>query len=387
MLTGINFSPPLYFLFNFCLQLVLPTSIEQLRTQSLIFIIIGILLSFLISRKVFGSTPAFIATVLVASQSNLLLSQAQEARHYAMFFAFGAWVLYIQSLNDIAVNKYKWLTFLSHFCLCQVHYLGIIFSGLVGLSYLISNKEKAIINKIPFPLITSWIISVPVYLFFLSKQSSHLGNWPKPNELSDLFASYNDTLLSLTILVPCLALILTKKSNTDIKRFSNTETNCSRPTVITSFLWLSVPFIFWVISHVTPLNLFVDRYFIPKEVAVILLVACGFNLIIQKLTRQKFKSIPLVSALGLSLVLILISTKRAAFGLNKDTNYHHSLIIEESYHTSEIPIILEGDPKYFPNAYLNRNEYIFLMKDKELTKLYKHFSKRINFYKYVSKTI
>ena len=70
----------------------------------------------------------------------------------------------------------------------------------------------------------------------------------------------------------------------------------------------------------------------------------------------------------LSVILILISTKRHAFGLNKDTNYHHSLIIEESYLTSKQPIILEGDPKYFPNAYLNRNEYFLLIEDENLTK-------------------
>ena len=387
MLTGINFSPPLYFLFNFCLQLIFPISIEQLRIQSLAFIIIGIILSFLISRKIFGNTIAFFSTILVASQSNLLLSQAQEARHYAMFFVCGAWVLYIQSLNDLTVKKYKWFTFLGHFCLCQVHYTGIIFSFLSGLAYFFTYKNKGMWKRVPISITLCWLVSIVSYLFYLTEQKSVLNTWPKPNELSDLLASYNDSLLIITIIIPCLAFIISTNFKGDTNTLKKEEADCSRPIVITSFLWLSVPFIFWVISHVTPLNLFVDRYFIPKEVAVILLVACGFNLIIQKLTRQKFKSIPLVSALGLSLVLILISTKRAAFGLNKDTNYHHSLIIEESYHTSEIPIILEGDPKYFPNAYLNRNEYIFLMKDKELTKLYKHFSKRINFYKYVSKTI
>ena len=142
MLTGINFSPPLYFLFNFCLQLVFPTSIEQLRIQSLVFIIIGIVLSFLLTRNIFGTVVAFFATMLIVSQSNLLFSQAQEARNYAMFFTCGAWVLYLQSLNDIADKKYKWLTFLSHFCLCQVHYLGIIFSFLSGVAHFLTPKNK-----------------------------------------------------------------------------------------------------------------------------------------------------------------------------------------------------------------------------------------------------
>ena len=77
--------------------------------------------------RIFGSTTAFIGTILVASQSNLLLSQAQEARHYAMFFACGAWVLYMLSFYEGATKKTLWITFLAHFCLCQIHYFGIIF--------------------------------------------------------------------------------------------------------------------------------------------------------------------------------------------------------------------------------------------------------------------
>ena len=83
--------------------------------------------------------------------------------------------------------------------------------------------------------------------------------------------------------------------------------------------------------------------------------------------------------LALAITLLLISTKRSAFGLDKNTNYHHSLINDESYPRSDQPIILEGDPKYFPNAYLNRNEYKLLIEDKDLVKVYGQFSKKINF--------
>jgi len=381
MLTGINFSPPLYFLFNFCLQLLFPTSIEQLRIQSLAFIIIGIILSFLLTRKIFGTTIAFVATILVSSQSNLLLSQAQEARHYAMFFACGAWVLYMQSINDVSAPKNKWLTFLSHFCLCQVHYLGIVFSGLVGLTYLISNKEKTIIKKIPFPMISSWIFSIPVYLLLLSQQSSHLGNWPKPNALSNLISSYNDSLLIITIIIPCLAFIISSNSKGNTDTLPKEETSCSRPVIITSFLWFSVPFIFWLISHISQLNLFVDRYFIPKESALIFLVAYGLGCIVQKLTQKEFKSFPMLGNLAIAITLLLISTKRSAFGLNKDTNYHHSLIIEETYPESEQPITLDEDPEYFPNAYLGKNEYLFALENDRLIEVYQRFSSKIQFLK------
>ena len=377
MLTGINFSPPLYFLFNFCLQLIFPTSIEQLRIQSLVFIIIGIVLSFLLARNIFGTITALVATILVSSQSNLLLSQAQEARHYAMFFACGAWVLYMQSLKDGAAKKNKWLIFLSHFCLCQIHYLGIIFSGLVGLSFLISNKEKAIIKKIPFPLITPWIISIPVYLFFLSKQSSHLGNWPKPNGLSNLISSYNDSLLILTILISILPFIITKKSKRDTEASAIKEAKYLRLIMVTSLLWFSMPIIFWILSHLSSLNLFVDRYFIPKESALIFLVAYGLSFIFQKLTQRNINNIPILGTFGLSLVLILISTKRGAFSLRKETNYHHSLIIEDSLPTEKQTVVLKGDPSYFPNAYRNKNDFAISIDNKIIRDIYTKFSNKI----------
>jgi hypothetical protein len=256
---------------------------------------------------------------------------------------------------------------------------GIIFSGLTGLTYLISSKEKAIIEKIPFPVIISWIISIPIYLFFLSKQSSHLGNWPKPNELSDFLAVFNFSLLLLTILIPLFLIIITNKTDGGTKARSIEEIHTSRPMAITSLFWLSVPFLFWTLSHLSSLNLFVDRYFIPKESALIFLVAYGLSFILQKLYQRNLKNIPLLGTFGLSLILILVSTKRIAFGLNKDTNYHHSLIIEETYPPSEQPIIFEGDPKYFPNAYLGKNECLFSIKNESLVELYQNFSSKIKF--------
>ena len=124
---------------------------------------------------------------------------------------------------------------------------------------------------------------------------------------------------------------------------------------------------------------FVDRYFIPKESALILLVAYGFNFISRKLPQQKTLHVPILGTLTLSIILFLISTKRAAFGLNEDTNYHHSLIVEESYPTSKQPIILEGDPKYFPNAYLGKYECLLAMENKSLIGIYNRFSTKIKF--------
>ena len=178
-------------------------------------------------------------------------------------------------------------------------------------------------------------------------------------------------------MIPILIFILIDEPNRVTKAYLIEETHCSRPIVITSLVWLLVPLLFWILSQLTSLNLFVDRYFIPKESALILLVAYGIRLILQKLPKIKSMSIPILVTFLLSIVIILVNTKRAAFGLHMDTNYHHSLIIEESYPMSKQPITLEGDPKYFPNAYLNRNKYQFKIPNDSLRELYKEFSKNL----------
>ena len=376
MLTGINFSPPLYFLFNFCIQFVFPTSIEQLRLQSLFFTLIGIVLSFFLTRKIFGTTPALLATILVLSQSSLLLSQAQEARHYAMFFACSAWAMFMQSFGDGTSKKIKWLTFIAHFCLCQIHYLGIIFTLLCSGAYVVAYKQRIRLT-INNPITISLIVSGVTYLFYLYNQQSILNTWSKPNQLSDLLGCYNDSLLILTISIPIVSLIIQKKRRLNTETKPTKKNYCSKPLIITSILWLSLPIIFWTLSRLTPLNLFVDRYFIPKEVSTIVLVAYGFSFIFQKSPIQKLENVPMFGTLGLSLVIILISTKRAAFGLNKDTNYHHSLIIDEYSNKTKQPIMLEGDHRYFPNAYLGDGEVVFDLKNSKFKKTYLKFSKKI----------
>ena len=377
MLTGINFSPPLYFLLNFIIQLIFPTSIEQLRIQSLVFIIIGIILSFLVSRKMFGTSAAFIATILVTSQSNLLFAQAQEARHYAMFFACGAWVLYMQSLDELQIKRYKWLKFLAHFCLCQVHYLGIIFSLLSGTGYFIKFNKIRWHKRIPISIFLSWVLSIVSYLFCLSSQQSILNSWTKPNKLADLLASYNGSLLILTIFIPIFIFLLKDESNKETVTRLVEGTCCSRPIVITSLLWFSLPLIFWILSHLTSLNLFVDRYFIPKEAAVVFLLAWFFNHIIKRFPEVKSYNLIGISTSIICIFAILIYTKRASFGLNKNTNYHHSLIISDKEILKKRAIVLQDDPSFFPNAYLNNKKFIFGIRDNNIKRVYNDFSSKI----------
>ena len=59
MLTGINFSPPLYFLFNFCLQLILPTSDGATKNTKPRFLSSLESSLFFLNRNIFGTVAAF----------------------------------------------------------------------------------------------------------------------------------------------------------------------------------------------------------------------------------------------------------------------------------------------------------------------------------------
>ena len=173
----------------------------------------------------------------------------------------------LTKLSDTSVKKHTWPRFLSHFCLCQVHYLGIIFSFLNGVAYFLTSKNKELWKKIPKGIIICWLLSVVSYLFYLTTQKSILNTWPKPNESSDLLDTYNDSILILSIIIPLFVILIINKTERGTKTQSIKEIQCSKPIIITSLLWFSVPFTFWALSHLSSINLFVDRYFIPKEVA------------------------------------------------------------------------------------------------------------------------
>ena len=379
MLTGINFSPPLYFLFNFFIQLVYPTSIEFLRVQSLIWALIGIIICFIFSRKSFGLFPSIVGTLLVSCHSNLLLTQSQEARQYTMFFACGAWVLLMQSIEDKQSKKRFTLTLLAHLSLCQVHYLGIIFSALVGVAYLCAQNQKFILSRIPLSIYLSWLLSVPLYLYFLSNQQSLLNTWPKPNRFSDLLTVYQSGTLALFSIIPILVIAcITQNSvpNDSVKK------KCNNGVLLTSIFWYGVPFLIWGISHLFPINLFNDRYFIPKDAALIFMVcfACNKIVPINKGNGLKSKVVaraPALAVLTLCLALLFVHHRRSSFSYDESRNYHYWLLSHNELINFGIPVVLCGDPAFFPNSYTKPDSSYFWVNDDILYRLYSQYSSKL----------
>ena len=256
--SGINFSPPLYFFLNWIIQLVFHIPIEALRIESALWIALGSFLIFLKCAKSFGFPPAFLGCTMVLLQSNLLFEQALEGRHYGMFFACSAWLLFLLPKNQQFHSKrHRTLYFIAHLALISTHYLGIVFSALTGITRFWSQRKKGVKESLPITEISAWVVALPIYLLLLTRQSSHLGNWAKPNSLSSLLEVSFDSLSPLTLIIPILLSMLFIKSG---KKLSSP--NDLPLLIILAIIWFVTPVFFWIISHLSTLNLFKYRYFI-----------------------------------------------------------------------------------------------------------------------------
>lgn len=381
MATGVNFSPPLYFIVNFLTQLIYPTSIELLRVQSAIWTILGVILTFLLCRKVFGAKAAGISMLLVLSQSHLLFQQSLEARHYTMFFATGAWVLFeLQRFNWKEINyKNQILIFISHLSLCLVHYLGIVFSGFVVVALLILNVHKPLSKRIPSSIYISWLIALPIHLFLIYQQSSHLNTWSKLNGFSDLLSVYSDSILLLSLIVPIVIVLCIAKTKS-----SKTTAISSAPAILiaTSLLWFATPLFFWILSICSNFNLFKDRYFMPKEAAIIIITAFLINLLINKtkstLKFGKNSLLPIGGTLIMASAIFSLGIKRSLFAIKPERNFYHWLLVNDKIPNSNLPLVFVGDPLYFPNAYQLPENSFFLLNDSKLAEIYKKFSNKIH---------
>ena len=379
--SGINFSPPLYFLINWLVQLIFSISIETLRMQSALWISLGAFLIFARCIKSFGFLPSFLSLTLILLQSNLLIGQAMEARHYGMFFAVSCLVLFLfTSDSEPNSQNRKTLYFISLLALGLTHYLGIVFCAITGLARFWCLRKEGSTSLLPLVEISCCTILTGIYLTLLHKQSSHLGAWVKDNSIEALVDQYFGSALPLSILgilIPML-IFLPRSTSQNLKE-QGIKNKSLAPLLTVSALWLFVPFFFWVLSHISFLNLYKERYFIPKEAATIIIVSFGINKL--KENFGGFKTLTSQTILAaicmVSFGIFALNAKRIHFSLDPPINYHHWLCAEDKIFQENIPILFSIDPLFFPNAYRFSRQSYFLLDQREQNQLYKKFSKEI----------
>ena len=156
-----------------------------------------------------------------------------------MFYAIASWVLYqlvITEYKSDSSKKNKFMTFGAHLCLCLVHYFGLIFSLLVIFSYITKFKNDFYKYKTLFPILLSTVTILPVILYLIINQSSHLNTWTKPNNLVNFIDSTNNVMQYSLIGIALLVIPLMIKCNfasPALKKFVHKKENI---IILTSFL-------------------------------------------------------------------------------------------------------------------------------------------------------
>lgn len=377
--SGINFSPPLYFFLNWIIQLVFHLPIEALRVESALWISLGSFIVLVRCAKIFGFLPAFIGCTLVISQSNLLLEQALEARHYGLFFACSCLILCLFPENlKFESQTRKTLYFIALIALGMTHYLGVIFCAFAFGTRLWFIRKDSLKFNLLLPEVTSIAVITTINLVMLSMQSSHLNTWEKNNSLANLLNNYTGSIHLLTILIPIIIF-------TSLKAISiSTRNRVKFPKLVTlSIIWFLTPLLFWIISHCSALNLFEDRYFMPKEAAVMILVSFFLQKFIPKVNKFDssliLKALPLGTTFILCIMLLMLSSKRMLFGFNPSIDYHSKLLIGKSLLESSSKKLYLGDHLFFPNYYNSDSQSgnQLIISKKELGLVYERFNSMI----------
>ena len=378
MLTGINFSPPFYFLLNFFIQLFFPTSIESSTEFNLGPYRIN---NYFFTNKKMLILSSLLASVLIVSQSDLLIMQARKQAPYDVLYIGRTGVISGSNQIKSASTKSNHIHNISaHFCLCQIHYLGIIYSGFVGLAFFIldQKEESNWFKRIPKSILFCWILNVPLLIKYIDQQQSILNSWLKPNGISDLLSIYNQSLSLVSVVLP-IVIILVIVCPKSIPRIGRNQ--CSHfpeLTTLVSIFWLLSPLFFWVISHTSSMNIFYDRYFIPMEAAIIFLISLFFKFLLSFVPESSNSSITTTIIVIFSIMLLILNYNRNEFSLRKEINYHHSLLLNPKLNNAKNPIFFRDDPSFFPNAYTGKYNCVFLVENHQICELYKSFSKRID---------
>lgn len=195
-MTSIDVHPPFYY---FCLKvwsLVFGTSDFALRSMSVFFAAIGIILTYFWLKRWFGEKTASIASIALAL-SPLLMRYSQEMRMYGLVFAI---VMSATLVLDIALKSKKklaWLAYALLICLGMwTHYFTAL-AWVTHFIYVIYYFRKKGLQKTVF-----WAYPVAVGLFvpwvpFFLEQSRSIqrGFWIKPVDATTPMGLVTETLI------------------------------------------------------------------------------------------------------------------------------------------------------------------------------------------------
>lgn len=195
-MTAMDVHPPFYY---FCLKiwsLLFGTTDFALRSMSVFFGGVAIILAFFLLRRWFGEKAAAISTFAL-SLAPILIRYSQEMRMYAIVFAIVIGTTYVLDIALKSKKKLAWLFYALLICLGMwTHYFTAL-AWLAHLGYIIYYFRKHGLQKTVF---WAYPLAVILYLpwlpsFFNQVKQVQSGFWIPPVDLATPFGFVSESLI------------------------------------------------------------------------------------------------------------------------------------------------------------------------------------------------
>ena len=344
-----NAHAPLYFILMYFLNLLFGEQVLIFKTFSFSCIIVCILIAiYVLKDKIKYQTFLFLFLFL---SINSFFSQflIVEIRMYGLYFGLVIfWILYLYINRERNYLDVKSLIIYALLltALLYIHYYSFFYIFLLFLLEIYySLKYKFFRNLIPylisFFLFSPWIVAIKNQV-----DSVHGYFWQKIPSLDNFFDLYYSFVgkSSLFLLVFILIYFMLKNKNLgSIKIFSEDKSLF----IISLFSFLIVPF-FIFITSLFELTVFVNRYFIPTYIVLILFLGILFQ--VSKLYKKSY--------LRFFIFLFLI-----VVGIYRMNNYRQfvqsakeELNKKLELNEFKIPIVCESPHTYYPLEYYSQKK-------------------------------
>ena len=228
------------------------------------------------------------ALLTVWCTSELFFQQMVEARAYG-FYALAA-ALAIAAFDSIARSEEisRWrlaATALASAVLVSAHYFGILYSGLMLVALLTSDRmQQRFRLRYYAAIIAGWLVLLP-WLPAMRRDAALLGErsyfrLPTAADLAQSFrfgVSYLPLLAFITIVFLAVAVLRDHES----EKSSGPRSPRIRPLVILGLAWMLLPLIAFLIFQLAPRPVFMERYMLPSAVGFAVVLAVGADTLLE----------------------------------------------------------------------------------------------------------
>lgn len=344
---------PLYYLLANPWAHIFGTDLLTLRLFTSLSIALGMLVLWRLLRARYSSPVAAIAILAVGLNSSLLLNQDTELRYYGIFFLCASLVLLVHSRMGSAPSVRLLVSaWAAHCFLVYSHPFGVLYSACALLGMAVAGRKDSR-WKLSFLLASSWLTLLPWLPAIRRVQEfGNPHNWMGPPTMEVVLEGYSKSLpcaLLALLIIAGISVLATAKP-TEEPEPERSDATLLAQSLAFGLLPLAIGIASWFSTPV-----FVDRYFLPSVLGMVVLFAHGVDSILRRV-----KSTLLLQATTTTLLVALLAMPiLCAANAPKVESYQ---VLVKSLGTS-VPVLVEnanqylaldyyGDPRIRPYFYI-----------------------------------